>query len=154
MALKDTWTDKTNGVDDVVAEDINAIANAVISLENSSGGKTYADCSDIMSFDWMGAIKNALGVTALGSDSSKVYSGELFLIFSDCAAYLPGSTEYLSRARLDFTVKYLGMGQHTLTLITTYNGKICTWSVDSSLQDDGSYQFVLSRPYIIFNEVT
>ena len=33
MALKDIWKDKVNGVDDVVAEDINAIAQSVIECE-------------------------------------------------------------------------------------------------------------------------
>lgn len=120
----------------------------------SGGGTTYQDCSDVMSFDWMGAVKSALGVTDLGYDSNKVYNGELFLIFSDYCAYLPGNMEYLTRARLDFSVKYIGSGQHTLTLITTNNGKTVTCSFYSVPQDDGSYQFVLSRPYINFYEVT
>ena len=33
MALKDKWVDKQDGIDDVLAEDINSIANAVIELE-------------------------------------------------------------------------------------------------------------------------
>ena len=33
MALKDTWIDRVNGVDDVSAEDPNVIARAVIELE-------------------------------------------------------------------------------------------------------------------------
>ena len=33
MSLKDNWTNKTDNVDDVVAEDINIIAQAVISDE-------------------------------------------------------------------------------------------------------------------------
>ena len=40
MSLKDNWTNKTDNVDDVVAEDINIIAQAVISdeeqIENNS----------------------------------------------------------------------------------------------------------------------
>lgn len=130
------------------------VATESNSSGSSGGGKTYTEALDLMTFDWMGTVKSALGVTDLDYDSSKVYTGELFLIFSDYCVYLPGSLEYLVRARLDFTVKYAGMGQHTLTLITTYNGKIVTCSFDSSLQDDGSYQFVLTRPYIYFNEVT
>lgn len=35
MSLKDTWTNKTDGVDDVVARDINSIAQAVISVEDN-----------------------------------------------------------------------------------------------------------------------
>lgn len=34
MALKDTWRDKQNGVDDILAEDINSIAHATIDNEN------------------------------------------------------------------------------------------------------------------------
>ena len=35
MGLKDTWKDKVDGVDDVLAEDINSIAGAVIKLEEN-----------------------------------------------------------------------------------------------------------------------
>lgn len=35
MGLKETWVDKVDGVDDVMAEDINAIAQAVIDLEEN-----------------------------------------------------------------------------------------------------------------------
>lgn len=38
MSLKETWTDKVNGRDVVDAEDINAIAEAVIELEKNGGG--------------------------------------------------------------------------------------------------------------------
>lgn len=37
MALKDTWVDKVDGVDEVSAEDPNQIAHAVIELEESLG---------------------------------------------------------------------------------------------------------------------
>ena len=33
MSLKDTWKNKIDGVDDVLAEDINAIANQAIKAE-------------------------------------------------------------------------------------------------------------------------
>ena len=35
--LKDTWTDKQDGVDIASAEDINSVANAVVNLETSLG---------------------------------------------------------------------------------------------------------------------
>ncbi len=38
MALKDIWKDKIDGISDIIAEDINGIAHAVIQLENESGG--------------------------------------------------------------------------------------------------------------------
>lgn len=38
MALKNKWIDKIDGVDDVVAEDINSIAQAVIDLEENIEG--------------------------------------------------------------------------------------------------------------------
>lgn len=41
MALKDIWKNKVNGVDDVVAEDINAIAQSAIGCEE--GIKTASD---------------------------------------------------------------------------------------------------------------
>jgi hypothetical protein len=34
MGLKNEWVDKVDGVDDVVAKDINGIAHAVIALED------------------------------------------------------------------------------------------------------------------------
>lgn len=37
MAFKDKWEDKVNGRDDVDAEDINMIANAVIDIETDIG---------------------------------------------------------------------------------------------------------------------
>ena len=40
MALKDIWTNKEDGVDDVVAEDINSIAEAVIELEENGGSSS------------------------------------------------------------------------------------------------------------------
>jgi uncharacterized protein YgfB (UPF0149 family) len=35
MALKEIWVDKVDGVDDVIAEDINNIAQSVIDLEEN-----------------------------------------------------------------------------------------------------------------------
>lgn len=37
MSLKDTWINKIDNVDDVVAEDINSVAQAVISVEDKVG---------------------------------------------------------------------------------------------------------------------
>jgi hypothetical protein len=37
MALNNNWTDKIDGVDDVLAEDINGIAHAVIDIEIANG---------------------------------------------------------------------------------------------------------------------
>ena len=37
MAFKDKWEDKVSGRDDVDAEDINMIANAVIDIETDIG---------------------------------------------------------------------------------------------------------------------
>lgn len=38
MGLKEKWVDKVDGVDYVLAEDINGIANAVIDLEKNVEG--------------------------------------------------------------------------------------------------------------------
>lgn len=43
MSLKDIWIDKVNGVDDIDASDINNIAQAVIDLEETSGGSIEID---------------------------------------------------------------------------------------------------------------
>lgn len=42
MALKDKWINKRNGVDDVMADDINLIAAAVIVLEEEVGDFSLA----------------------------------------------------------------------------------------------------------------
>lgn len=42
MALKDTWTNKRDGVDNVMAGDINSIAAAVIVLEEELGDVSLA----------------------------------------------------------------------------------------------------------------
>lgn len=42
MALKDNWTNKRDGVDDVKADDINSIAVAVIALEEEMGDISLA----------------------------------------------------------------------------------------------------------------
>ena len=42
MALKDNWTNKRDGVDDVKADDINLIAAAVIVLEEEVGDISLA----------------------------------------------------------------------------------------------------------------
>ena len=53
MALKGIWTDKVDGVDDVVAKDINDIAHSVISLEETNGDIDTA-------LDGIIAIQNSL----------------------------------------------------------------------------------------------
>ena len=40
MALKDTWQNRQNDVDDIDAEDINSVAQAVMELEDDSQSKT------------------------------------------------------------------------------------------------------------------
>jgi hypothetical protein len=53
MALKGIWTDKVDGVDDVVAKDINDIAHSVIALEETNGDIETA-------LDGIIAIQNSL----------------------------------------------------------------------------------------------
>ena len=43
MALKDTWVDRVDGVDDASAEDINEVAHAVIDLEENQPGEIIVD---------------------------------------------------------------------------------------------------------------
>lgn len=40
MAFKDTWVNKIDAVDDVLAKDINSIAEALILLEDTSATKS------------------------------------------------------------------------------------------------------------------
>ena len=46
MALKDTWVDKVDGVDDANAEDVNNIAHAVIDLEENNIDMEMSDTSE------------------------------------------------------------------------------------------------------------
>jgi hypothetical protein len=56
MALKDIWTNKTDGVNDILADDINAIANEVISNTENKANKgdvltrveTYMAINDVI----------------------------------------------------------------------------------------------------------
>lgn len=41
MALKEIWEDKIDGESDVLAEDINDIAHAVIDMEENGAGATF-----------------------------------------------------------------------------------------------------------------
>lgn len=47
MSLKNTWKNKVDGVDDVRAEDINSIAEAVIGLEENGTGESEDGFSPI-----------------------------------------------------------------------------------------------------------
>lgn len=150
MALKDTWTDKANGVDDVVAEDINAIASSVIALENSSGGGTYIPVSDVMEFDWYRAFADALQ-SGTYLPNADVNNGELLLNFDQYICSAPdGSGDYVRKTKLYFTLKYVGQGTHSVVLSINYKGKLYITESYSELQVDNSYKFIFSRPYISF----
>ena len=61
MALKDIWKNKVNGVDDVDAEDINEIAQAVIEIEKKgagNGGNTDIVIDNEMSDTSENAVQN------------------------------------------------------------------------------------------------
>lgn len=61
MALKDIWKNKVNGVDDVDAEDINEIAQAVIEIEKNgagNGGNTDIVIDNEMSDTSENAVQN------------------------------------------------------------------------------------------------
>jgi tetrahydromethanopterin S-methyltransferase subunit A len=61
MALKDIWKNKVNGVDDVDAEDINEIAQAVIKIEKNgvgNGGNTDIVIDNEMSDTSENAVQN------------------------------------------------------------------------------------------------
>lgn len=58
MALKDTWVDKIDGVDDASAEDINTVARAVIELEEKGGGSSSIVLDSEMSDTSENAVQN------------------------------------------------------------------------------------------------
>ena len=74
MALKDTWKNKTDDKDDVLAEDINSIAEAVIDLEENGGsgsnGKSPYIGDNGNWYEWNDIQRNYVdtGVKANGED--------------------------------------------------------------------------------------
>lgn len=116
----------------------------------SGGGDKYIQIADVMSFDWAGAIKSALGVNYLPSDSQQILTGEMFLNFPTFAAYIGAMGEYFTRVRVDITAVYIGMGQVDVTMTVIYKGKPYTCVITS----DSSGEFNLARPQLYFNEPT
>jgi hypothetical protein len=60
MALKNTWTDKVDGVDDVLAEDINAIAHQAIENADAIADSENALDGIIAEQESIIAMQNAL----------------------------------------------------------------------------------------------
>ena len=58
MALKDTWVDRIDGVDDASAEDINEVAHAVIELEKNGGNGGSITIDTEMSDTSENAVQN------------------------------------------------------------------------------------------------
>ena len=81
MALKDTWKDKVDGVDDVLAEDINSIAHSVIELEEGVNEKEkvlFVTVTDGV------ASHNAIQIAEYADNGYSVY----------CEPYNDGETRY------------------------------------------------------------
>lgn len=49
MSLKEKWKDKVDGVDDIMADDVNSIAHAVIEIEENGASSDEIVVDDIMS---------------------------------------------------------------------------------------------------------
>jgi hypothetical protein len=49
MSLKENWKDKVDGVDDIMADDVNSIAHAVIEIEENGASGDEIVVDDIMS---------------------------------------------------------------------------------------------------------
>lgn len=134
--------------------DITTIKEDIAALEEGGGGggsqPTYLQVSDPMSFDWYGAIADALGVTSLPSDD--INSGELLLSFDEYTCYAPdNSGKSIKKTKVYFTITYAGQGTHSLTLSINFNGKLYIAESYSELQTDSTYKFIFARPYLNFS---
>lgn len=65
MPLKDKWVDKNNGVDDVLAEDINDIAHAVIDLEKGGGGSALPEVTATDNGKFLRVVDGAWAAVAI-----------------------------------------------------------------------------------------
>lgn len=100
MALKDKWVDRRNDEDFVLAEDINAVANAVIDLENKD-----ENGAEIPSFDLV-----TLGLPTVPMDGSKV------LVETDTTEI----TAALDKGAVKFAINVL-YGDQTLPAVVLMN---------------------------------
>jgi hypothetical protein len=74
MALKDTWVDKVDGQDDVVAKDINDIARSVIDLEDTKVDKEEG--KQLSSNDFTNTDKEKLDNLPTKTENDKVYASK------------------------------------------------------------------------------
>lgn len=75
------WTDKQNGIDEIIAEDINAIAHEAIRLEKD---KAESDLSNVSDEDFKIKAEGAGVVGAVSSVNGK--TGDVELTASDVGA--------------------------------------------------------------------
>lgn len=77
MALKDSWKDRIDGEDYVMADDVNAIAQAVIELENKIEGGSDITIDAELSLDSENPVQNKVITKALSEISVDVPTFDL-----------------------------------------------------------------------------
>lgn len=101
-----SWVDKKDGVDDILAEDINAIAREVVALsENAGGGGGFKKIGFTEDCDFIATTEE--GLTAFRSAVEAASDGETFYV-------MPGtyvSTETLTIAK---NLNFVGIGMPTI----------------------------------------
>lgn len=80
MSLKDTWKNKTDGVDDVVANDINSVAQAVINIEDRIS--TFVVNVTINSDGTVTADKNGLEIAQAYNEGRNIIAVSGYEVYS------------------------------------------------------------------------
>lgn len=100
MALN--WVDKVNGVDEILAEDINAIANEVVALsENAGGGGGFRKIGFTADCDFVATEGD--GLTAFENAVNAASDGETFLV-------MPGVYKGVNQFDVVKNINFIGVG--------------------------------------------
>ena len=101
MALN--WVDKVNGVDEILAEDINAIANEVVALSENAGGGGggFRKIGFTEDCDFVATVED--GLTAFKDAVEAASDGETFLV-------MPGVYKGLSQFDVVKDINFIGVG--------------------------------------------
>ena len=126
MALKDIWTNKTDDVDDILADDINAIANEVISNTENKADKattyTATETDDMLSTK---ADKSDLDWKLIGeTETTEEYVESVILDFGEPIE------KWYRETRMDIYIP-------KSSAFNTENGKMCI--VFSQSEADAGY---------------
>ena len=101
MALN--WVDKVNGVDEILAEDINAIANEVVALsENAGGGGGFRKIGFTADCDFVATEGD--GLTAFRGALNAATDGETILV-------MPGVYKGTERFDVTKNIAFVGIGK-------------------------------------------